>query len=55
MHVIKTNNKDLQLQKQLIGTNGRPLTESIGKQHDLVGKWPMADHYIVLCARVILV
>ena len=46
--MIKTNNKELQLQKQLIGTIGRSLAESIGQQHHLVRKWPMANHYIVL-------
>jgi len=40
------NNKELQLQKQLIGTNDRPLAESIGQPHHLVGKWPMADRCI---------
>jgi len=43
IHVIKINNKELQLQKQLIDTNGWPLAESIGQQHHLVGKWLMAD------------
>jgi len=38
MHVIKTNNKELQLHKQLIGTNGRLLAESIDQQLHLVGK-----------------
>ena len=38
-NIIKTNNKELQLQKQLIDTNGRPLAESIGQQHILVGKY----------------
>jgi len=38
INIIKTNNKELQLQKQLIGTNGRPLAKSIGQQHRLVGK-----------------
>jgi len=28
------------------------LAESIGQQHHLVGKWPMADHYFVLWAYV---
>jgi len=51
IHIIKTNNEELQLQKQLISTNGRPLVELIGQQHHLVGKWPMADRYIVLCNR----
>jgi len=31
IHVIKANNKELQLQKQLIGTNGRPMAKSIGQ------------------------
>ena len=35
--------------KNLIGTNGRPTATLIGQQHHLVGKWPMADRYIVLC------
>jgi len=52
IHIIKTNNRELQLQKQLIGTNGRPLAELIGQQHQLVGKWPMADRYIVLCSPI---
>jgi len=41
IHVIKSNNKKLQLQKQLIGTNDQPLAESIGQQHHSVenGRW----------------
>jgi len=54
IHLIKTNNKKIQLQKQLIGTNGQPLAESIGQQHHLVGKWLMADRYIVLCLKGML-
>jgi len=48
IHIIKANNKEIQLQNQLIGTNGRLLAESIGQQNHFVGKWPMADRYIVL-------
>ena len=35
--------------KNMIGRNGLPMTDLIGQQHSLVGKWPMADRYIVLC------
>ena len=28
--------------------NGLPMTDLIDQQHSLVGKWPMADRYIVL-------
>ena len=35
--------------KNMIGKNGLPMTELIGQQPSLVGKWPMADRYIVLC------
>ena len=34
--------------KNMIGKNGLPMTDLIGQQHSLVGKWPMADRYIVL-------
>jgi len=44
MQVIKTNNKELQLHKQLIGTNGWPLA---GQQHHLVGKWLT----VILCSE----
>ena len=35
--------------KNMIGKNGLPMTDLIGQQHSLVGKWPMTDRYIVLC------
>ena len=38
--------------KDLIGTNGRPTATLIGQQHHLVGKWPMANRYIVLWAML---
>jgi len=44
-----TNDKELQLQKFMIGPNGRPMAALVGQQLTLLGKWPMADHYIVLC------
>ena len=37
--------------KNMIGKNGLPMTDLIGQQHYLVGKWPMADRYIVLCCK----
>ena len=36
----------------MIGKNGLPMAASIGQKHSLVGKWPMADHYIVLCRDI---
>ena len=33
----------------LISNDGQSTVELIGQCSDLVGKWPMADHYIVLC------
>jgi len=33
--------------KKMIGINGRLMAALIGQQHHLVGKWLMADHYIV--------
>jgi len=40
IHVIKTNNKELQfLQKYLIGINSQLMAALIGQQHHLVRKW----------------
>jgi len=50
--IIHTNNKELQLQKQLIGTNDGPMAELIGQQQHLVGKWLMANHYTIYCQSV---
>ena len=36
----------------MISKNGLPMTDLIGQQHSLVGKWPMADRYIVLCPYI---
>lgn len=36
------------MMKNMIGKNGLPMAAPIGQQHSLVGKWPMADRYIVL-------
>ena len=41
--------------KNRIGKNGLPMTDWIGQQHSLVGKWPMADRYIVLCNPWLLI
>jgi len=33
----------------MVGPNGRPMAALVGQQLTLLGKWPMADRYIVLC------
>ena len=35
---------------QMISNNGQSIVEMIGQCSDLVGKQPMANHYIILCA-----
>jgi len=35
----------------MVGPNGRPMAALIGQQLTLLGKWLMADHYIVLWQR----
>jgi len=39
----------------MVGPNGRPMAALVGQQLTLLGKWPMADRYIVLCAVLLFV
>ena len=54
-HLIKTGVRlitiiyRLYCSLNLISNNGQSTVELIGQCSDLVRKWPMADHYIVLC------
>jgi len=36
----------------MVGPNGRPMAALVGQQLTLLGKWLMADCYIVLCPAV---
>ena len=42
-------------QEKTIDKNDLPMAASIGRKQFLVGKWPMADRYIVLCIYVYMI